>query len=541
MTDKILINANIHTMDQEKPIAQALAIGGGIILEVGSNEEILKFKDEMTEVIDACGKMVLPGFIDAHCHPSLCAFLAGGIEIQEDMDVEEVLETVRRGVSTDPDADTYVGIGYNECLFDEKGPNKELLDEICRDKPLFLLGSSAHVGWCNSKTLELAGVTRDTPDPLPGFQYFQRDEEGEPTGHVVECAAEGILFKAVAFFKEEDLCDGYLGVSESYSSMGVTSLADCGSFDWMEELGLPILDRLVAEGKFKQRLFGCVMVDTADKKNSALELLKGRSKKYSSDRYRVNTYKIILDGTMETRTASLLEPYNEDGRLVEPLFSGKEIEEVFVAAAKEGFDIHSHGIGDKAIRENLRGAAAVREAGFSDTRITNAHTDCVRKEDRPLFAKYHVIANTTGVWHYGNDDMDKIIGKERADQQFTIKDIIKEGGKLTLGSDRPVDEYGPEPLRSIEVAMTRKLIEKEGAPVLPPEDQKLSLQECLEGYTCNAAWQLNMEDKLGQLTRGAYADLVLLGRNLYDMEPEDIHNVPVEMTICGGEIIFTAE
>lgn len=539
MLNKILINAKIYTMDKENTRAEALAISGERILQVGTNEEILKLRNTNTEVIDVHGGMVLPGFIDAHCHPSLCAFFAGGIEIAEEMNAAEVLETIRLGIAQRPEEDTYFGIGYSECLFDEKGPKKEMLDELCADKPVFILGSSGHEGWCNSKTLELAGVDKNTPDPLPGFQYFERDEEGNPTGHIVECAAEGVLFEAVKFFKEEELYDAYLGVSQSYSAMGVTTIGDCGAFDWMEEMGLPVIGKLMKDQAFKQRLFGCVFVDTADKKDSALELLKERSKQYNSDRYRVNTYKVILDGTIETRTASMSQPYDEDGRTVEPLFSGKEIEELFVAVAKEGFDLHSHGIGDKAIRENLRGAAAVRAAGFEDTRITNAHSEYVLKEDRPLFGKYNVIANTTGVWHYGNNTVDKIIGK-RADQLFTMKDIINEGGIMSLGSDRPVDEVGPEPLRSIEIAMTRKLIDWEDAPVLQPEDQKLSLQECLEGYTKNAAYQLRMEGKLGQLTKGAYADIVVLGQDLYETAPEDIHNVPVEMTIWNGEIVYRA-
>lgn len=536
--DKILLNGSIYTMNKASDTAQAIAIEDNKIAAVGGNDKILELKGQDTEIIDLGGKMVLPGFIDAHCHPSMCAFFEKGIVIEEEMDIDEILATIRAGIEAAPDEDSYVGIGFNECLFDEKGPRREMLDEICSDKPIMLLGSSAHVGWCNTKTLQLANITSDTPDPIPGFHYFERDDDGTPTGYIVECSAEGIIFNNVDFFKKEDLEKGFLSISESYAEMGVTSLADCGSFDWMEELGLPVLDDLMDNEKFLQRMFGCVLVSAEHEKDSALKVLKERSRKYNSDRYRVNTYKIVLDGTMETRTASMSQPYNEDGRIVQPLFEGKEIEDIFLAAAKEGFDIHSHGIGDKAIRENLRGAAAVRNAGFKDTRITNAHTDYVLKEDRPLFAKYDVIVNTTGVWHYGNDEMDSIIGADRAAQQFTIKEILDHGARLSLGSDRPVDEFGAEPLKGIEGAMTRKLVGRKGAPVLPPEDQCLELQECLEGYTCNAAWQLHMEGKLGELSEGAYADIVILQEDLFNVAPDEIHSIPVIMTIANGKVIY---
>ncbi|MEA4922929.1 MAG: amidohydrolase [Eubacteriaceae bacterium] len=537
MADLIIMNAAVYTMDDELPRAEAVAVENDKIIAVGNNEDIMKFKEAKTEVVDANGGMVLPGFIDAHCHPTLCAFFENGLYIDQDLTVDEILAAAKKQVEDHPEKNSYFGIGYNECFFDEKGPTKELLDEICSDKPIFFLGSSGHEGWCNSKTLELANVTKDTKDPLPGFQYFERDEKGEPTGHIVEVSTETILFNAVDFFGAEEIYQGYIDTSKSYSSMGVTTTIDCGAFEWMEPICIPTIEKLVKNGDYKQRLFGSAMVETAAKAGPALEVLKERSKKYNSDKYRVNTYKIILDGTLETRTASLSKPYDEDGRMVEPLFSGKKIEEVFLDAAYAGFDINAHAIGDKAIHESLRGAAAVRNAGIKNVRIGNSHTEYVQKEDRKLFGEYDVVANTSGVWHYGNSDLDGIIG-ERAKDLFTMKDIIEAGGIMTMGSDRPVDEVGPEPLRGIEIGMTRKLAGVKNAPVLPPEDQKLSLQECLKAYTCNAAYQVRMEEKIGRLKEGMYADIVVLEKDLFDVPAEEIHDVPIEMTVWNGETVY---
>lgn len=537
MIDLAFINGAVYTMDKNNPKAEALAVKGQRIVAVGSSDEIINMKGRQTEVIDLKGKMLLPGFIDAHCHPSLCAFFAAGIFIDEDMSIEEALKTIGNYIEKRPERPSYFGIGYSECLFDEKGPKKEMLDAICKDKPIFILGSSGHEGWCNTKTLELAKVTKETPDPVPGFQYFERDEEGNPTGHVVECGAETILFDGVEFFQDEEINQGYKETSESYSQMGVTTLVDCGAFEWMEKKSIPVFEELINAGVFKQRVFGSIIVDAVSRKQKAFDILTECRKVYNSDQYRMDTYKVILDGTMETRTASLSEPYNEDGRIIEPMMSGREIEDLFVTVAKAGFDIHAHGIGDKAIGESLRGAAAVRAAGFHDTRITNAHTSYVAEEDKALFGKYNLIANTTGVWHYGNSDLDKIIG-HRAQKQYTLKDIIDKGGVMTLGSDRPVDEYGPEPLKSIEIAMTRKLVDHDRAPVLEPADQTLDLQTCLEAYTCNGAFQVHMEEKLGKLAPGLYADLVVLGQDLFHVPVEKIHTVPVEMTVWNGKIVY---
>lgn len=538
MIDLIFKNALVYTMKEKGHTAEAVAVSGRYIVAVGTNDEVMALKEAKTRVIDLAGRMLLPGFIDAHCHPAMCAFFADGILIDEDMDIPQAEACIADFIAKHPDRNAYFGIGYDECLYDEKGPRKEALDKICADKPIMILGSSGHEGWCNSKAFELAGVDCNTPDPVPGFQYFERDQEGNPTGHIVESESESVIFDAIDFFDEQSVYENFIQVSRSYSEMGVTSLVMCGDFDWMEKMSISMVERLVAEGEILQRLQGCVLVNEKSKKEPYLTELKDRAKKYNSDDYRVNVYKILLDGTIETRSASLLEPYDEDGSIVEPLFYGKEFQELCVKVAEAGFDIHVHGIGDRAIREVLKAAKAVRDAGYEDTRITNAHTDFVDVDDIKLFGEYNVIANTTGVWHYGNSDIDKIIGLKRAARQFTMKDIIEGGGRMSLGSDRPVDEYGPQPLNGIEVAVTRKLMDNHDAPVLLPEDQCLTVQQCLEGYTINGAYQMRMEDKTGTIEEGKYADLVVLGKNIFDTPQEEIHKIPVDMTIFNGNIVF---
>lgn len=540
MTDMIFRNAYVYTMDEKNPEAEAVAVSGSYITAVGTEDEVMALREEGTKVIDLGGGMLLPGFIDAHCHPAMCAFFAKGIIIDETADIPGIEATIERYINANPDKKAYFGIGYNECCYDEKGPKKEDLDRICADKPVIILGSGGHEGWCNSKAFELAGVDKNTPDPLPGFQYFERDEEGNPTGHLVETGAECVIFDSIDFFDRDEVRQGFIETSDTYSEMGVTSLIMCGDLKWMEKMSIPMTEELVKEGILKQRLQSCAMVCEKDEKESGLEILRERSKKYDSDKYRVNVYKILLDGTVESRSASMVEPYDEDGSLVAPLFEGEELRDICVRVAAEGYDIHIHAIGDRSINEVLDAAKAVRDAGYDDTRITTAHTQLVPEEKRHLFGKYNVIANTTGVWHYGTNDTKKIIGEKRAANQFTFRDIMDGGGLVSFGSDRPVDEYGPEPLKSIQVAVTRRLIGVPDAPVLLPEDQKMTVQQCLEAYTVNAAYQMRMEDRLGSIEKGKYADMVVLGRNIFDVAEDDIHKIPVCMTVADGNIVYEA-
>ena len=221
------------------------------------------------------------------------------------------------------------------------------------------------------------------------------------------------------------------------------------------------------------------------------------------------------------------------------MISGDRLAEIGLMSAKRGLDMHIHALGDASARESLKMMKAIREAGYSDMRVTNAHTQMVLPEDRPLFGKYDLIANTTNVWHYGNPDMIPVIG-ERADDTFTLKSIIDGGAKLSLGSDFPVDEYGREPLKGIEMGVTRQLYDKPDSPVLKPESEKLSVDDCIAGYTINIAYQLHVEDRLGSIEKGKYADLVILEKNLFDIPAAEIHKVKVCETIVEGKTIYQA-
>ena len=538
--DKLYINGAIYTAEKDNEWVQAVAVEGNKIVFAGERAEAEKFCDENTEICDLQGKMMLPGFIDGHCHPVMAAHVLSQIVFDIDWTFDECLGAIRTYVEEHPDNPSYFGLGYAEWLFDEKGPRKELLDDICRDKPIFLLGSGAHEAWGNSKCFELAGITKDTPDPLPGLHYFSRDEEGEPAGHIVEGRSQELIMRKIDFFDQESVVNIMAQNSADYAAMGVTSTADVGMYSYLKKQYYASLDAIRESGRYLQRFVGCAFhLDDVDLVDERIEEVLRARERYDDDKFRINLLKIINDGTMESRSADISEPYPEDGSIVKPLMDEKTAAETGVKAARAGLEINMHAIGDVAARYVAAMAKAVREAGYDDCRITCSHSQYVAPEDAALFGKYNVIADTTGVWMYGNPLMDKVLGHIN-NETFRTRSLINNGVRVALGSDFPVDEYGREPLKGIEMCVTRKMYGIDDALVLEPADEGMTVAEAIQGYTINNAYQMHMENSIGSIKTGKYADLVILEDNIMEIPPEKIHDVKVCETIMDGVTTYKA-
>lgn len=536
--DKIYMNGDIFTVCGPSEWVEAVAVKDNRIVYAGDGQGAEALKGAGTEVCDLQGRMMLPGFIDGHCHPVLAAHYLCGAYLQIEWGPEECLAEIERFVKDNPNNDTYFGIGYAEWIFDETEPKKEMLDAICPDKPMMILGSSAHEAWVNTKTLQLAGITKETPDPIPGFHYFHRDADGNPTGHLLEMVPQNMIMEKINFFDHDKIEAEMAEASFGYASMGVTATCDMGAPDFALGAYFGTLPEMIKNGTYMQRFAGCgrMVSDKGDVENVFPKLCEYK-KKYDSDMFRINFLKIINDGTLETRSAALSEPYDEDGSVVSPLFDRAEISELGLRAAKAGLDINVHGIGDEAVSGTLVMAKAVREAGYDDCRITNSHCDYVKDEELSLFGKYDVIANTTCVWHYGNPDMEKVIG-DRQNRTFRLKTMIKGGCRMGQGSDYPVDEFGREPLKGIEMGCTRQLFGHPELPVLRPYEEKLSVKDGIESYTINNAYQMHMEDRLGSIEVGKYADFVILEKNIFNVPVSEIHDIKVCETIVNGRTIY---
>lgn len=537
---KLYTNGHIYTVNKEQEWVEAVVVQGNRIVYTGdrAGAEVLCGND--AELYDLAGRMMLPGFIDGHCHPVMAAHVLSGIVFDIDWTLEQCLDEIERFVRQNPDKDTYFGLGYAEWIFDEKGPGKELLDRICPDKPMFFMGSGAHEAWANSKCFELAEVTKDTPDPIPGLHFFARDEEGEPTGHVVEGRAQAVIMTRINFFDEKSVVRLMEENSADYAAMGVTATADMGMFIYLEQQYYDALDAVREGGNYLQRFVGCTcQIEDPAYIDDRIRAIVKVGEKYNDDRFRMNFLKLINDGTMESRTAAISEPYPEDGSVIKPLMDEELSAQTGVKAAAAGLDINMHAIGDVAVKSVIAMAKAVRDAGYDDCRITCSHSQYIAEEDIPLFGKYDIIGNSTGVWMYGNPLMDKVLGHIN-NETFRMRSIIDGGARMALGSDFPVDEYGREPLKSIEMCATRRMYGQPGAPVLEPADEKTTVREAIEGFTINNAYQMHMNDVIGSIETGKYADFVILEKNILDMPPENIHKVKVCETIMDGITTYRA-
>ncbi len=537
---KVFYNGCIYTVNEGREVVSAVVTEGEKIVFAGDDAGAKVIGGPDAELHDLEGKMLLPGFIDGHCHPIMAACVLSGVVLDIDWTTEQNLAEIRRFVEEHPDRDTYVGNGYAEWNFDEHGPAKELLDEICADKPMIILGSGGHEAWANSKAFELAGITKDTPDPVPGLHYYARDPEGNPSGHIAESQAMDPMFEKIEFFDTEAMEAMLKQISEDYASNGVTTTADMGITNMIGKDTYRAGLAIIAGDGYLQRFTGPgLLVADEAQAGEALDFAKELRQKYDDDKVRINLYKIINDGTMESRTAAISEPYPEDGSVVEPLLGEEDMAEVVLKAVREGFNINVHAIGDVAVRSVVAAAKAVREAGYPDTRITCSHSQYIDPKDVPAFAEYDIIANSTGVWFYGNPLMDKVLGHIN-DETFRMRSLKDVGAKVAFGSDFPVDEYGNEPLKSIEMIVTRKMYDQPDAPMLKPYDEVLTVEDGIAGYTIHNAIQLHMEDKLGSIEPGKYADMIILEKNLFEIPPEEIHKVKVLETIIGGETVYKA-
>lgn len=536
--ESLYYNGNIYCSAKEDTWAEAVAVADGKVLFAGSRQEAEAFRCEETELVDLEGYTMVPGLIDAHAHPIMAAYFLSGFLLNVDMDRNEILDEFRSYVQKHPHNQAYFGHGYAEWIFEGQRPHRSELDAICADKPVVITGSSGHEGWCNTKALELAGIDRSFSDPVPGFHFFRRDPDGEPTGHFMEMGCLSILCQRLQLFDEKTVRKELEGVFDYFSSIGITSIADCGSLPFMEEMGLPILADMAKGNELAQRVFGCCFVaQPGDEKNAIEHLNKLNERYHIPDWLEINTLKIINDGTIESKTASLSEPYLGESRCVSPMLEGRALQELCLDAAEAGFDIYIHAIGDRAIHETVLAAEKIRGAGYGRTRITNAHTELVLENDIPKFAEYDITANTTGSWHYGTEDEVSILG-ERCRRLFPLKSILEEGGRMSLGSDFPVDEQGANPLISIETGITRQLAGEKESLILQPESQRLTVRQMMEGYTASAAYQLGKELKLGSIEAGKYADFTILEANPFTVDPYSIHKIPVIMTVVGGKVTY---
>lgn len=541
--DFVFRNGPVYTVSGAQPWAKAVAVRGKTIIHVGDEASAMALAGPKTQVIDLKGRLLMPGFVEGHTHPLLGAFLTSGIDLQLPT-MKDALAAIEQYAKENPTGPIR-GFGWRVDMFPPEGPTRAELDRILPDRPAFFFAIDGHSLWVNSKALEMAGVTRDTPDPIPRFSYYARDEKGEPTGYVLEVNAVLALVNAVEPITAANLgklLDRWLPKA---AAAGITSLFDAGVPPIGSDQGAVINIYVDAEKRdaLPFRVSASYSVKSLPIDN-VVEQVKDVRSRVSSELVHVDIVKIVGDGSQGGYTAWLIEPYADmPNSIGASPFTEAQWHQLIGTVDAAGYDVHVHACGERTARVALDAIEkAIATNPKRDRRNAIAHLVYVEDSDNPRFAKLNVTAQFSANWSSADPDtminMAARYGQPRASKLYRTKSILNQGGRVSFGTDWPAAGYFStyKPLDSIEVGVTRQLIGKPDAAVLAPADERLTVAEAIHANTMGAAYQIRMDDRIGSLEVGKFADLIVLDRNILEGDPRDIHKAKVELTMMNGKI-----
>lgn len=540
--DFALINGKIHTMDANSTVAEAIAVEADEIVYVGGADGLRNVIGIGTEVIDLEGKMVLPGFVDAHTHAFAGGLIMKGVDLQSD-DAAEVMELFRDWVAETKE-DVVIGYGVRFTPWKDGNPTAAMLDEIESERPVYLWAIDGHAAWVNSKALEIAGIDKDTPDTVPGFSFFERDADGNPTGWVVELPAQMQVFTKVLDVTPEYSLSGINEWFPRFAAVGVTAVQDLGIQGMGQEEGFAMLDALAKTGKLPLRIRGVYYWNDGD--IDPIAELQKLTAQFNHPLARPDKIKINIDGGDDKWNALYVDGYaDKPGVKPQPIIPRETIIDAVVRADALGIDSVCHCFGDGAVRIMLDAVeAAIKSNSPRERRMVVSHGNSVHKDDIPRFSELNVIWDSSGAWMSYDPTLQAIsdvrLGKQRVQEMFPMAKVAKSGGLVSLGSDWPVSGWISEyrPLVAIEVAVTRTLDGRKEVPPLGGTAAGVSVDTAIRAATINAAYNLNMDSKIGSLEVGKKADLVVLSENLYEIDPNDISEVKVLYTMMGGSLTY---
>ena len=512
---------HIYTLDASRHQAQAVAVSRGKIVYVGDSQGAEAWQGPATRVIDLQERMLLPGFCDAHVHPLLAGLEHSLCCLNDLTSTEGVYEKIADYAQAHPTQTWIVGSGWALTLFPGARPHRQDLDRLVPDRAVALESADGHSIWLNSKALELCGIDASTPDPTGG--RIERDSEGRPDG----CLRE----KALALVKPhlppitaEQRRQALLWGLQRLNSLGITSFHEANAGP--EELAT--YQQLEREGLLSARVVAAQTL-------APLAQLRSQRERFGGRRLRPTAVKIFLDGVVEARTAALLKPYQDSQERGELLLSPQQLRLQVRQLAGADFQVHIHAIGDRAVRVALD---SFEGAPGRDLRHTIAHLQIIDPTDLPRFAQLGVVANVQALWAQADEYItafaNPMLGPERAQLQYPLASLVENGAVLAGGSDWSVSS--PNPLEAIEVALTRRAPGSQGPAWLPT--QRLQLPQALEAYTRNGAYLSHLEQEIGSIEVGKWADLIVLERNLFEIRPSEIHRVRVLQTYLEGRLIF---
>jgi predicted amidohydrolase YtcJ len=545
--DVAFTGGTVYTVDPARTWAQAVAVRGTRIVAAGTDESVADLIGPKTEVHDLRGRMLLPGFQDAHVHPP-----SGGLEMQQcNLNEAYTREGYERIVadyaSEHPDVEWIQGGGWSMDSFPGGTPTKDILDRIVPDRPVYLPNRDGHGAWVNSRALELAGITRDTPDPPDG--RIERDAGGDPSGTLHEGAMD-LVDTLMAPVTQEEWEEGLRVAQQYLHSLGITAWQDAivgGPYDT-----LGAYTAMAGRDGLTARVVGSLWWDRHRGEEQIDELVARRATS-EVGRFRATTVKVMQDGVIEDFTAGVLDPYlDRDGTPTSNRGMSFVDPELLKASATkldaDGFQVHIHAIGERAVREALDALEAARAAnGANDHRHHIAHIQVVHPDDIPRFGQLDVVANAQPLWATLEGQMVNLtipfLGPERSAWQYPFASLVRSGARLAFGSDWSVSS--PNPMWEMAVAVHRKeprryadMVGERATKETFLPDERIDLATAIHAFTMGSAYVNHLDEVTGSIEVGKEEDLVVVDRNLFDLSLDELAEAKVQLTMVAGAPVF---
>jgi predicted amidohydrolase YtcJ len=546
--DLVFVNGAVYTVDGARTWARSVAVRDGRIVAVDAGDGARELAGSGTEVVDLDGRMLVPGFQDAHVHPVSSGMEMLQCNLNEANDAAGYVAMIAAYAASHPDVPWILGGGWSMDAFPGGTPTKEMLDAIVPDRPVYLPNRDGHGVWVNSAALTMAGMTRDTPDPRDG--RIERTPDGSPSGTLHEGAAD-LVDRLAPVPTAEEIAEALRRGQAHLHTLGITAWQDAivggeGSYD---SLGAYVA--AAESGELTARVVGALWWERGQGLEQVDGLLEARARGRAG-RFAATSVKIMQDGVCENFSAAVLAPYldangvpttNRGISMVEPEF----LKEVVTRLDAEGFQVHFHALAERAVREALDAIEAARAAnGPSDHRHHLAHIQIVHPDDIPRFRALRATANAQPLWAAHESQMDELtipfLGEPRWRWQYPFASLVRAGATLAMGSDWSVSSA--DPLEEIHVAVNRVM-----APQYPHEvrnhevflpDERLDLPTALAAFTMGSAYVNHLDADTGSIEVGKYADLAVVDRNLFDHPVEEIAEARVEATYVEGAEVYRA-
>jgi len=537
----VLLNGSIHTMNGAQPIAHAVAVIGSRIVEVGDNDALRRWIGPGTRVVDLHGRLVVPGFNDAHVH-----FYQGGdtlasVQLRTARSPEEFRDRIA-AFSEHLPAGRWVlnGAWDHENWTPARLPTRQLIDAVTRDHPVFVWRLDGHMALANTVALKLAGIDRSTPDPPGGT--IVRDEAGEPTG-ILKDAAMGLVARAIPAPTIDQISSAVRAAMRYAAENGVTSVQEMATSADISPGGQKIRRDVFSVYQSLLRTDELTVRISVHRPLALWEQLAdiGVTAPFGGEKLHIGGLKGFADGSLGSSTALLFHPYLDapqtSGLFAEDMIPLSRAEDRIVGADAAGLQVAIHAIGDKANKTILDlYEEAERRNGPRDRRFRIEHAQHLRQEDIPRFAALHVIASMQPI-HLVDDGRwaEKRVGPEVIRGTYSFRSLLDAGATLAFGSDWPVAPMVP--LAGIDAAVTRRTLDGKHPGGWVPE-QKIGVEEAVRAFTMGSAYA-SFEDRIkGSIEAGKLADMAVISEDIFSVAPDAIADAKVEMTIFDGRVVY---